>query len=196
MLLPGRCFLLAVLLASFSQVHAADAKLPEAMLQSCAACHGQQGVSAMPLTPSLAGQPDGFLQWQLVFFRSRTRVNEVMSPISATLTDADVRALGAYFAAMPAASLPVEMDPDPLLTERGSKLAQQNRCASCHGERFEGDKVAARLAGQHEEYLNKSLIDYKEGRRRGVGIAAMPNAVGPLSSEDIKALSHYLARLR
>jgi cytochrome c553 len=119
-----------------------------------------------------------------------------MSLILATLKDANVHALGAYFAAMPAASLPAEENPDPVLTERGSKLAQQNRCASCHGESFEGDKVAARLARKHEEFQTKALIDYKEGRRRGVGMAAMPNAVGPLSSEDIKAWSHYLARLR
>src|SRR5262249_1659038 len=42
----------------------------------CTPCHGVTGVSAMPGVPSLAGQTDQFLQWQLVFFRSGRRQSE------------------------------------------------------------------------------------------------------------------------
>ena len=53
--------------------------------------------------PSLAGQPDQFIQWQLVYFRAGTRKNEQMQPIVEQLTNEDIRNLGAYFASLRAA---------------------------------------------------------------------------------------------
>ncbi len=72
-------------------------------LETCVACHGKDGVSEMEKTPSLAGEPDQFLQWQLVFFRSGTRKSDQMSPIAADLSNEDIRNLSGYFAlALPA----------------------------------------------------------------------------------------------
>ena len=45
---------------------AADVAAGRALAEGCAACHGGDGVSHTSLTPSLAGQPDEFVQWQLV----------------------------------------------------------------------------------------------------------------------------------
>src|SRR5882757_2396848 len=64
----------------------------------CTPCHGEAGISQSENTPSLAGQPDLFLQWQLVFFRSGSRKNEVMQPLAEQINNEDVRNLGAYFA--------------------------------------------------------------------------------------------------
>ena len=47
----------------------------------CAGCHGDNGISQTENIPSLAGQLDQFIQWQLVFFRSGARKNEQMQPI-------------------------------------------------------------------------------------------------------------------
>ena len=47
--------------------------------------------------PSLAGQPDQFIQWQLVFFRGGSRKNEQMQPIVEQIGNEDIRTLGAYF---------------------------------------------------------------------------------------------------
>ena len=49
---------------------AADVSAGKATAESCAGCHGADGISQMPLTPSLAGQSDEFVQWQLVYFRA------------------------------------------------------------------------------------------------------------------------------
>src|SRR5438093_1505015 len=72
-----------------------------ALAEACAACHGTDGVSQIELTPSLAGQPDEFLQWQLVYFRSGARKSEVMGRIAEALSNQDVRNLGAYYASLP-----------------------------------------------------------------------------------------------
>jgi cytochrome c553 len=160
----------------------------------CTPCHGEAGISQTENTPSLAGQPDLFLQWQLVFFRSSSRKNETMQPIAEQLSNDDVRKLGAYFASLP---LPKASAPDdnPDLSKKGAQAAQGRRCASCHTDTFAGTKAVSRLAGQREDYLIKALHDYKSNMRVGGGVAAMADVAYALSDEEIEALAHYLAHL-
>ena len=160
----------------------------------CTPCHGEAGISETENTPSLAGQPDPFLQWQLVFFRSGSRKNEVMQPIAEQINNEDVRSLGAYFASLtpPKAAAP---DDNPDLSRKGAEAAAGRRCASCHGDTFAGTKAVARLAGQREEYVVKALHDYKSNVRVGGGVAAMADVAYSLSEEEIAALAHYLAHL-
>jgi cytochrome c553 len=164
---------------------------------TCAGCHGESGVSQTENTPSLASQPDQFLQWQLVFFRSGARKNESMGPIAKQLSNDDVRDLGAYFASLKPAESSIAKTPDdhPELTDAGKKAAAAGRCASCHGDDFAGSKAVARIAGQREEYIAKALHDYKAGQRTGGGVAAMAEVAYPLTDEEITALAYYLSRL-
>ena len=160
----------------------------------CTPCHGETGISQTENTPSLAGQPDLYLQWQLVFFRSGSRKNEIMQPTAEQLSNEDVRNLGAYFASQspPKASEP---DDNPELSKKGAQAAAGRRCASCHTDTFAGTKGVARLADQREEYLTKALHDYKSNLRVGGGVAAMADVAYSLSDEEIEALAHYLAHL-
>ena len=172
---------------------AADDDAVKAKAEACAGCHGEKGISTTENIPSLAGQPDQFIQWQLVFFRAGTRKNEQMQPIAEQIENADVRSLGAYFSQLTPAKAPADDDPD--LSKKGAQAAVGRRCASCHGDSFAGIKAVARLAGQREEYLLKALHDYKNGTRSGGGMAAMAEVAFPLSEEEITALAHYLAHL-
>ena len=159
----------------------------------CAACHGAAGISEVENTPSLAGQPDQFTQWQLVYFRSGTRKHEAMVQVAAALTDADIRNFGAYYASLPAPPPPSSPDPDPALSARGARVAALRNCGACHLETYVGQQATSRLAGQREDYLLKSLRDFKSGARTGGGVAAMPSAVYGISDDDLKALAHFLA---
>jgi len=172
---------------------AADESIKEKAAQ-CTPCHGEAGISETENTPSLAGQLDQFLQWQLVFFRSGSRKNEVMRPIAEQINNEDIRNLGAYFASLtpPKTSTP---DDNPDLSKKGAEAAAGRRCGSCHGDTFAGAKAVARLAGQREDYLVKALHDYKSNIRVGGGVAAMADVAYPLSEEEITALAHYLAHL-
>lgn len=174
--------------------HAADAASAKEKAEVCSACHGEAGISQTENIPSLAGQPDQFIQWQLVFFRGGARKNEQMQPIAEQIGNEDVRSLGAYFAGLtpPKASAP---DDNPDLSKKGAQAAAGRRCASCHTDSYAGTKAVARLAGQREEYLVKALHDYKAGVRSGGAGAAMTDVAYPLSDEEIEALAHYLAHL-
>lgn len=66
--------------------------------QSCMMCHGENGISTMPGTPSIAGQQEIYLAAQLRQFRDGKRHNEVMNVIAKPLSDADIDNISAYFA--------------------------------------------------------------------------------------------------
>ena len=186
--------LAAVMLTmSAGAVSAADESIRE-KAAPCAPCHGEGGISKTENTPSLAGQPDLFLQWQLVFLRSGSRKNEVMQPIAEQLSNEDVRNLSAYFASLPPPKAS-EPDDNPDLSKKGAQAAAGRRCGSCHSDTFAGTKAVAGLAGQREEYLAKALHDYKSNLGVGNGVAAMADVTYSLSKEEITALAHYLAHL-
>ena len=184
---------LAAAIACGSPACAADIAAGKEKAELCVGCHGEGGISQMENIPSLAAQPDLFIQWQLVFFRAGTRKNEQMQPIVEQLNNEDIRNLGAYFASLsPATPKP---DDDPDLSKKGAQAAVGRRCASCHMDTYTGTKAVARVAGQRQEYLLKALHDYKSGVRSGGGQAAMADVAFPLSEEEIEALAHYLAHL-
>jgi len=196
-----RCWLIALsgialALSALAGVaaQAADVAAGKEKAELCDGCHGEGGISQTENIPSLAGQPDQFIQWQLVFFRSGTRKNEQMQPIVEQLNNDDIRNLGAYFASLaaPKASKP---DDNPDLSQKGAQAAAGRRCASCHTDTYAGTKAVARIAGQREDYLIKALHDYKSSVRSGGGMAAMAEVAYPLSEEEITALAHYLAHL-
>ena len=176
--------------ARAADVAAGKAKAAEV----CGACHGENGISQTENIPSLAGQLDQYIQWQLVYFRAGSRKNEQMQPVVEQLNNEDIRNLGAYFASLapPKAAQP---DDNPDLSAKGKQAAVGRRCASCHTDSFAGTKAVARIADQREEYLVKALHDYKTGVRSGGGQAAMADVAYPLNEEEITALAHYLAHL-
>jgi len=99
-LIPAAAALAAALgLATFptraDDAGAARAKAFKEKLEVCAACHGEDGVSKMEGVPNLAGEPDFFSEYQLLYFRGETRKNEQMMAVARDLADDDIRALAA-----------------------------------------------------------------------------------------------------
>jgi cytochrome c553 len=182
-----------LVVAANGNVSAADVSAGRALAEGCAACHGADGISQMELTPSLAGQPDEFVQWQLVYFRSGVRKSDVMSPIAEALSNQDIRNLGDYYASLPPPQ--PTMAPDAL-AQKGEQIALQHRCRSCHSDDYNGFRAAARLSGQREDVMVKALHDFKSGKRVGSGVASMADVTYELSDADMDALSRYMATRR
>src|SRR3954451_7597855 len=141
----GLVWMLSVAIAICTPAHAADITAGKAKAELCVGCHGENGISQMENIPSLAAQPDLFIQWQLVFFRSGTRKNEQMQPVVEQLNNEDIRNLGAYFASLqpPKNAKP---DDDPDLSKKGAQAAAGRRCANCHTDTYAGTKAVARVA--------------------------------------------------
>jgi cytochrome c553 len=166
----------------------------EEQLETCKACHGQQGVSELQDVPSLAGMPVNYTLIQLYLFRAKTRKVEIMNDIAKDMTDDDLQKFGEYFSklAPPRASGDA---PDPAIAARAQAAIAKNHCNSCHNPDFSGREQMPRLAAQREDYLLKSLRDYKSGQRPGYD-ATMDEVIRPVTDTDIVDLAHYLARLR
>ena len=188
-----------VTMAAEGNPDAGKAKAEEA---SCNGCHGadgiatENGLSIDKNVPNLAAEPDLYTQFQLVYFRTGVRKNELMTPMVESLSNEDIRNLGAFYASVAAPKLPLSSDSAPDDTELGQKVAQANHCTNCHGDHYEGVDNIARLAGQREDYLYKALCDFKSGARTQVGASGMAEVVYPLGDLEMKALAHYTSRLR
>lgn len=163
------------------------------IVDGCNGCHGAQGSSQHQRYPSLAGQPTAYVTAQLHGFANGKRLYPTMGPLAMTLNEDEIKHVADYYARQ----LPVEnrwFVPDPSLRERGQKLAAAGACVACHGENLMGQRTFPRLAGQGVEYLQAQLDAFAEGRR--VDPSGSMNAIAAaLSSDDRKALSHYLAAL-
>lgn len=161
--------------------------------RSCGACHGAQGVSAMPNMPSLAGQPEDFVTLQMILFRERLRQAPPMPELAQGLSDQEIEDLAAHFAALPPAP-PADRGPrDTARFEAGAALSQQLRCGICHLPDYRGQAQIPRISGQRAEYLAQSLAQYRDGRRHGTdtNMNAVMYGVG---DAEIAALAHYLAQ--
>ena len=83
-----------------SPAFAGDVAAGKAKAATCAACHGAEGVSAVPMYPNLAGQKEAYLAKQLKDFKSGARKDPVMSAMAMPLSDEDIANLSAYFASL------------------------------------------------------------------------------------------------
>jgi cytochrome c553 len=110
----------------------------------------------------LAGQPDDYVQRQVVDFRRGARKSEVMRPIARALDNEQIHNLGAYYALLlPASQRLCESRRDGAGRREGRGIPSFHRCTSCHGEGFVG--FGARLDDQREDVLVKALRDFKSG---------------------------------
>ena len=181
-----------VLTASAAAFAADDAAIQQ-KAQTCVACHGQDGVSKMADTPSLAGQPKQALTTQLVMFREGNRKSPIMSPMAATLTNADIDGLGTYFSSKalpdPATTAPADV------VAAGEKLAHDLHCTACHTASLKGQQQMPRLAGQRADYLKTQLDGFHAGTRYDMD-GNMTSIAQTLTPEQIDLLVRYLSALK
>ena len=57
---------IAAMIMTSSALAAGDAEKGKAKAATCAACHGANGVSAIPMYPNLAGQKEAYLLLSLI----------------------------------------------------------------------------------------------------------------------------------
>lgn len=163
---------------------AGNAAAGQALAQPCAACHGAEGVSGNPSSPSLAGQDAQYLAAALKAYQDGSRGNPTMKALAASLDENAVRNLAAYYASLQPKRPNVRR---PLTTAQWVE-----RCDRCHG--VNGNSTDPRipmLAGQREDYLRKVLERYRTGERHSLEMAAMSEA---LSENDVRNLAIYYSR--
>ena len=183
------------------------AKAREIVNQVCAACHGADGSSPTAANPSLAGMPADYITTQLAHFKAGIRQNAIMQGMSATLSDADMVAVGAYFAGQ---TPKPQQAKDAALAREGQRLWRAGdpangvpACSACHGPTGAGlPKNYPRLSGQWSDYTLAQLKAFKAGERgmdqggKDINGRVMVGVVRGLSDGQMKALADYAQGLR
>ena len=183
---------LALALAFLASTAAAETI--EQRITPCFGCHGEHGQSVIDLTPSLGAQQAPYALIQLFMFREKLRIYEPMNEMAKALTDDDLRAFSDFIASLPKPSPSADAG-DPARLQRAQALVQQHHCGSCHSADFSGRDNVPRLADQREDYLGKTMREYKDNSRHGYD-GTMAEVLQPVTPEQIDDLAYFFAHLR
>jgi cytochrome c553 len=169
----------------------------------CLACHGEKGQSETPEVPSLGGQPAPYLLIQLYMFREKERASpakkddpliQVMTEMTKGFTDDDLRNFSDFVAKLPAPTPPADAGEVDRM-QRAAALITQNRCNSCHNLDLAGRDNVPHIANQREDYLVKTMREYKTNDRRGYD-GSMAEILAPVNDQQILDLAYYISRFR
>lgn len=172
----------------------ASAETFQERVAPCLACHGEKGQSEAGNTPSLGGQQAPYTLIQLFMFREKLRVFEPMNEMAKGLTDGDLTTFSDFIAKLPKPAAPADAG-EPARLQRGLSLVVQHRCDSCHNPDLSGKENVPHIANQREDYLAKTLAEYKDNSRRGYD-GSMADVMGPVTLEQIGDLAYFIARIR
>jgi cytochrome c553 len=173
---------------------AAGAETVKERTAVCFSCHGENGHSETANIPSLGGQQQAYVLVQLFMFREKLRVFEPMNEVAKPLTDDDLRVFSEFIAALPKPPAPAGAV-DEARMRQAQALVQKNHCDSCHNPDFSGRDNIPRIADQREDYLVKTLTEYKTNTRHGYD-ATMAEVLNPVSDAEIADLAYYIAHVR
>ena len=171
----------------------ARAQTIEEKAQLCAACHGENGIPQDKTTPVIWGQYQGYLYLDLRDYKSGARKNDIMSPLAQTLERDDMMALALYFSQKRWPDLQQPSAP-PDVAARAIRANASVGCTGCHQGQYQGEGTQPRLAGQSQEYLRQTMIDFRT-RARGNN-PGMTDLMLATSEDDIAALAQYMAGLQ
>lgn len=181
--------------------HLAQARdAPEIISGLCVACHTMDGNAVVPAFPKLAGLHAEYLEKQLSDYAVGARKHETMQAFAADLTRNEMRALAAYFSALPRHDGVVT---DPSLIEEGRRVFHEGdrergvpACAGCHKPDGSGTPRSVMIAGQNAAYVAEQLTQFKNDIRTNDRGRLMRTVANRLTLEEIQAVAQYVASMR
>lgn len=177
-------FLGGLMLAGTQPVAAGDAAAGRKVANMCRTCHGIDGFAAIPIAPHIGGEPEEYLENQLMAFKTGAREHEMMSVVTASLSAQQISDVAAWYAAHTVtASLP----------EGVSAEDAPQDCVSCHGA--DGISVlldAPNLAGEVNIYIDTQLKAFRLGKRNH---DIMSEIAADMTDEQIRAVADWFAQI-
>ena len=171
-----------LMLAGGTPLSAGDPAAGRKVANMCRTCHGIDGMAQIPIAPNIGGEPETYLESQLMAFKSGAREHEMMSVVAAGLTAQQIADVAAWYGSHSAsASLP----------EGVSEADAPEACVSCHG----ADGIALlpeapNLAGEVNIYIDTQLKAFRTGKRKH---DIMSSIAAEMTDEDIRAVADWYA---
>jgi cytochrome c553 len=188
---------LAIAWAQALPAAAQDAKTIAATV--CIACHGEDGNSAIPMFPKIAGLQESYIVKQLRDFQSGRRKSDIMAPIVAALKPQDLAPLASFYASQ---KIKPSTDADKKAAEFGKMVYFEGNeetgvpaCVGCHQPQGAGHLIYPRIGGQHVTYVTQQLKNFASGERNNDVSRYMRVVAKRMSEEEIDSVAAYLAGL-
>jgi sulfide dehydrogenase cytochrome subunit len=177
-----------------------------AMVRQCEDCHGNKGVSQWEDVPTIAGISAPVHGDFLFAYQDKSRPCRAskyrqgdtsrpqtdMCAVAAKLSDADIEALAAHFAAL---TFVATKQPFDAAKAAAGKTLHARDCAKCHANGGRNaDDDASILGGQHLKYLQQALADLRSGEREAT--KKMGEKLSKWTDADAEAAAHYYASLQ
>ena len=121
-------------------------------------------------------------------FKAGRRASEVMEEIMAEFDRDEMKTLAEFFSEQPWPNIGYRAD--PARARQGLVATVAGQCVQCHLGGYEGDSRIPRLAGQHPEYLERTMLDFKSKYR--LNSPAKSSLIESYSAEDIAGMAEFL----
>ena len=178
-----------------------DAAAGKTKVSTCTACHGVTGISPAPNYPNLAGQGERYLLKQIMEIKEGIRSVPEMAPFVAKISQQDAEDMAAFYASQPSpsgASDPKYLALGEELYRAGNAKKGIPACGSCHSPTGVGNSLAGfpQIGGQHAQYTEKQLRDFREGDRTNDGDTKVMRTIAEkLSNKEVDAVANYIQGL-
>ncbi len=165
--------------------HSSPYEKGKTLAAACAKCHGEDGNSTTPGTPTLAGQQPHYLVAAIQEYHQGDRAKDAMRSILRDADSADLESIALYFASQKPVKRGAPAQGDPAAGEPATAV-----CGGCHGANgVSVDAATPSLAGQDAQYLEKAIKAYRTTRKNW----GMQRYVAGLSDKDIENIAAYYA---
>lgn len=172
-------------LAGGTAAVAGDPDAGRKIANMCRTCHGIDGFAQVPIAPHIGGEPEAYLEAQLLAFKTGAREHEMMSVVSAGLSAEQISDVSAWYAAHTAmATLPDGVSEDDA----------PEACVSCHGA--DGISLlpdAPNLAGEVNIYIDTQLKAFRIGNRKH---EIMSEIARDMTDEEIRDIANWYANVK
>jgi cytochrome c553 len=155
------------------------------------------------MIPKLAGQYAKYIAKELRNFQSGVRRHQIMSAMAATIDDADLADIAAYFSSRPKMKGDGSGDTNPKaqvgknLFLNGDMDRMVIACTNCHGVGGKGRapniSMFPVIGGQQSGYLRGQLINWRKGERTNSPNAIMNRIAKTLTDDEIDSLAEYIS---
>ena len=177
--------LTVVIGVSFVSNASAESASAEMLSNTCLGCHGPNGISVGPATPTISGMSEIYIIGAMLAYKYDNdedkvdaiieadieledveyfaRTSTVMDRISKGYSEVEIKLIAKHFANLPFEA--AKQDADAGQADSGAKLHEMH-CEKCHedgGSSAEDD--AGVLAGQWVPYLEYTMADFASGDR-------------------------------
>ncbi len=161
------------------------------LANNCVGCHGPDGNSVGPASPSIAGMDKGnFVDIMKSYKEEGGRYSTIMGRISKGFDDSEIELLAGYFAAKKRAHPAQTVD--QAMASSGAKFHKKT-CKKCHEDPEEGDII---LNGQWKPYLLNAMHDFSQldpAAIKSKDLKKMVKKLKEMSAADRQAIADYYA---